>query len=792
MIIFRPLTWLIQRIGWSNLLTLVLLLIALGSLVWTIADVVRGLGLELLLPITVISVLLGWGLARLKPIPWWLAGGLIVILGTETIIIRLAGLAGQLITLGQQLLLLAWGVWWWPLAGPPDVTPLGLTLVELWVGLNAILSRLLTWAGSLAGSVPAFDPVATTLVWSIALWLICGWAGWAIQRLAHPLAALTPAGVLLATILAYRPAQATNLIPMLIVILLLLGFTGHFSRERRWLAKGVDFAQDIRTDLGFVIIPVALLLALAAGLMPSISIRELARLFQQPFRGPAGQAEPLVDSLGLDRQPEPEPVYLQEYRAPGLPRRHLLGSGPELSEQVALLINTGQTPIPYQAGFEGESNAPRYYWRSLTYDRYSGLGWRTSDTERESYEAGEEITLTASLLRRVLRQRVRTLSNQGGRLHFTGDLITTDQDFNIDRRASGDIFAVTGESREYRVDALIPAAPFTEEQLRAAGTTYPEWLIESQYFSLSDSVPDRVLALALELTATEPTPYDRARAIETYLRRFPYSLDLPEPPANRDVVDYFLFDLQKGYCDYYATAMVVLARAAGLPARLAVGYASGVYDPTTAEYVVTEAEAHSWPEIYFPEYGWIEFEPTAAQPVPDRSAQAPRPEFAGGPLPPLEPAEPKSAAWTSLWWLSLPGGVVLTAAGAATWLLVDGWRLRRLSPAVAAALLYERLQNHGRRLAVPTWRGDTPYEYTESLTARVEALGQGRRWGALLRPATQEVRWLADLYVRTSYSPRPPDSSEQGQAIQTWQRLQQRLWLAWFSTLSARGRRNRS
>ena len=82
-------------------------------------------------------------------------------------------------------------------------------------------------------------------------------------------------------------------------------------------------------------------------------------------------------------------------------------------------------------------------------------------------------------------------------------------------------------------------------------------------------------------TATEATPYDRARAIELYLRTIPYSLDVPIPPAEHDVVDYFLFDLRRGYCDYYATAMAMLPRAAGLPAHVAVGYAAGDYDPAT-------------------------------------------------------------------------------------------------------------------------------------------------------------------------------------------------------------------
>jgi hypothetical protein len=116
-------------------------------------------------------------------------------------------------------------------------------------------------------------------------------------------------------------------------------------------------------------------------------------------------------------------------------------------------------------------------------------------------------------------------------------------------------------------------------------------------YPLCHSIPPRVMMLAREITAAATTPYDRARAIESYLRAFPYTLDLPAPPPQRDVADYFLFDLQKGYCDYYATAMVVMARAADLPARLGTGYAEGRYDINTARYTITEADAHSWVEV---------------------------------------------------------------------------------------------------------------------------------------------------------------------------------------------------
>ena len=108
-------------------------------------------------------------------------------------------------------------------------------------------------------------------------------------------------------------------------------------------------------------------------------------------------------------------------------------------------------------------------------------------------------------------------------------------------------------------------------------------------------------------------------AIEAALRRLPYTLDVPAPPADRELTSWFLFDLRQGYCDYFATAMVVLARLNGIPARLAVGYTMGQFDPQRGDYRVTELNAHSWPELYFPGYGWIPFEPTSAQAAPERT-----------------------------------------------------------------------------------------------------------------------------------------------------------------------------
>jgi hypothetical protein len=290
-----------------------------------------------------------------------------------------------------------------------------------------------------------------------------------------------------------------------------------------------------------------------------------------------------------------------------------------------------------------------------------------------------------------------------------------------------------------------------------------------------------VLALARDLTATQPTAYDRAKAIEAYLRTFPYDLNVPTPPPGRDVADYFLFDLQRGYCDYYATAMVVLARAAGLPARLVVGYATGFYDSANGRYLVTEADAHAWVEIYFAGYGWIEFEPTANRPGFDRSKPtdlSALPPQAMTPIPAAAPLE-----WFNLkgrWGWGLAVLAALLPLLGLIWSVADAWRLRRLPPPAAIERLFQRLCRHARRLNGLTGAGETPFELSAALARRLTPAGGPP---VAENPVVQEIEWLTGLYVRTSYSHHPPSRRDQLEAIATWRRLRRRLWLIWLKNV---------
>ncbi len=768
-LVARPLSWIVRWLGVQTLLSLALLLVALGSVVLGLVDAVRGLDAGLLMPVAVGSVLLGWVLAR-SPLPGWLGGLLTFILGAEALLLRVGHLGGPLIAFLRSLAELAWGTLRWPLDGPPDGLPLRLALTELETGLSALLTRLRDWV--VGGG---FDPVGTALVWGLALWMVAAWAGWAVRRRNQALQAVTPAGALLVIALSYAWGRPYALVPLLGATLLLMALAGHDARERHWLATGTDFYAGIRFDLGLAATFLSLALLAVAILAPSVSVRPVVRFARRLMVEHLGGGEQVADVLGLEPG-SGATVAFEPVRMAGLPRRHLLGSGPELSQQVVIVVYLESVhPDPDAESVEG----PRYYWRGLTYDRYAGRGWLTGATETVAYKAGQAATFEAVTTERpfetssqqTVRQRVRVVGDLGGLLHAAGELVTADRDYRVAWRSPGDAFGAQIAATTYRVDSRVPLA--SEAQLRSTGEDYPDWVRE-RYLALPGGVPERVLSLARALTANEPAPYDQARAIERYLRAFPYTLDLPAPPPDRDVVDYFLFELRQGYCDYYATAMVVLARAAGLPARLVTGYASGTYDASQARYVVTEADAHSWVEIYFPGYGWIEFEPTGGRPAMERPAETPPMEVSGAKLEPLAGGRIGSGWHVPL---GLLGVLALVGLGGLAWWAGDGWRLRRMPPAVAVATLYQHLCRHGRRLAVPVETGSTPYEAAARLAGRVTELTQGRRWSTVAVSTVQEVRWLTDLYVRGLYSPHAPSAAEQAQAIRAWRRLRRQLWL---------------
>jgi transglutaminase-like putative cysteine protease len=768
----------------------VLSFLAIGCLAFGLKESVHDAA-GLLSPVIFLGMLLGEGLG-ISHLKGWQAWGGILILGLSGICTRvgqfyipLANLASSIPLLYQQIPA------WIKQKTPPDFSTAVTALADFSVRLWTLTSRAGLWMQNLTHGKEANDPVVRALAWSLVLWLVTAWAGWFLYRTKKALLALAPALALLAIVLDFTGADIIFLGVMLFLILLLIGLTSHKTRQALWKRNGVDFSDSTSTDTTSAFIGLSVALIIAAAVTPSISVRALIGYLQEQSHSP-NQTERVAESLGLEAHLGEGSKFIL-YMAPGLPRQHLLGTTPELSHNIVMFIQTGNFPLMPEMALGAP--VPHYYWRSMTYNVYTGRGWASSPTESGSYPANTSLFNGIPAGYQLIQQDVETLRDLGDALNWSGVFLRADQPYQVAWRAhpaasadpgndslsSADLLGVLGQARIYHIDSLLLLVSI--EELRAAPDNYPAWVMY-RYLALPDSVPSRVLALGRDLTAAALTPYDRAIAIETYLRTFPYTLDIPSPPLYRDVADYFLFDLKKGYCDYYATAMVVLARAAGLPARLVVGYASGEYDAPNARYIVTEADAHSWAEVYFSGIGWVEFEPTAAQPEIIRSAQV-----TSLPPPILPPSHQTGMELLKGLLDDMPfllrgsglfAGILISAL--ISWQLATVWWLQRSSASRAVAWIYKRVYRQGRKVTGPLRKGETAHEFAARLEAKLDFLSQHSHLRKILDPAALEIISLTNIYNQAIFSPRPPRRDDVSQAFRTWRRLRWRLTLAGILT----------
>ena len=240
------------------------------------------------------------------------------------------------------------------------------------------------------------------------------------------------------------------------------------------------------------------------------------------------------------------------------------------------------------------------YWRGLTLDEYDGRGWLPSSPEIKLLNEGRrEFILPDSRLRsgdRVYWQAYYLLSDQPNAV-FTGYkpgriyLPHADQTF----LESGTLYRVLSPVPYLRPELLRSDSVVSED---ISNLTLPP-------------ISERTAALAESIVQDAPTDYDKAARLERFLlRNYPYNLNVGPLPPGRDAVDFFLFEQQAGYCSQFATAMAVMARQVGLPARVAAGYLPGFIDPMTGAHVVRVGDAHAWVEIHFQQHDWVAFDPT--------------------------------------------------------------------------------------------------------------------------------------------------------------------------------------
>jgi hypothetical protein len=248
------------------------------------------------------------------------------------------------------------------------------------------------------------------------------------------------------------------------------------------------------------------------------------------------------------------------------------------------------------------------YWRTGSYDRYTGDGWVRTGRERE-YDgplAQPPGPRTEVFQNYTAESRVATMPAAAEPVRVVGDAT---ENTMVTEQGTLQAKSTFIEGDQYHVYSSAPDA--NPSMLKSAGTDYPEE-IEEGYTQLPADTPDRVERRTSRVTESADNPYESAVLIERYLERNKqYSLEVERPDGT--MADSFLFEMDAGYCTYFATTMVTMLRSQGIPARLAVGYTSG-QQVGENEWVVRGLDSHAWVEVYFPGYGWIQFDPTPGGP----------------------------------------------------------------------------------------------------------------------------------------------------------------------------------
>jgi len=772
----------------QNLFWLLLVLLAL-IVVGSMESLVKGLNYNLLVSVMLGGLLLGWVLAQIRA-PWWLAILLMIASGFTMVLLLVGNLLSKIWAMAQMIVIYLIIIWQQQALTLPNFEPLQNAGQELFWGSIAILTRLWAFLTAL-GEKGTLDPLPIQLIWGLALWGAVAWAAYMVWQSRQAFIAVIPLGVILTVAMFFTGIRSNTLLAFLFLALVLQAANGWKRRQYRWETQQKDWATDIAQDVavtaGFIIVFSIFLSAL----IPEISLSEIIKRFQfqQRLAETSGQrVDTVAASLGIERRIAPASLptvpYKPAFNMPsGLPRRHLLGSGEELSKEIVMLVKLSEPapPLPEVIEYGNIESPTAFYWLATTFDKYNGKGWSTSRTKLQDL-AGNQVQLPAQGPGRTVTQTVRHIEPFGNFLFTTGFPLKVDQPSQASFRSNQDwAGTVLRTENIYIAQSWLPET--TPTQLHNAGTDYPDWITQ-RYLKLPNDLPNRVRVLARELTATAPTPYDRAIAIETYLRTIPYTLDVSTPSTRRDVVDYFLFDLQKGYCDYYASSMAVLARAAGLPARFVIGYAPSPYDHSTNQYVVRESEAHSWTQVYFPEYGWVDFEPTGGRSALGREDEGGNKLAAVPTLPPGYDIEALLAAQLP-WWEVVPlwkiflvvlagVGAVLLVGFLAMW--IHDLRLARLPAAELIPILEGRLERNARLLGVTPARGETSLEFKADLVDHLAYLRQQRSSLQQIIPKTDDITRLVNAFVGLRYSPHPI-SDEQGQGyLSLWRHLRWRMW----------------
>ncbi|MBI1801962.1 MAG: transglutaminase domain-containing protein, partial [Chloroflexi bacterium] len=635
--------------------------------------------------------------------------------------------------------------------------------------LDELRSRYLVWLNKALVGNTNRDNLVFLIECLLALFLISYFAAWFAYRRHETWPVILPAGAVL--VLNIYNAQGSHNVYLFIYLLcaLLYAVRAHLTAQEGWWQRarigynrlvGLDFLRD-GAIFSIVVILFAQALPAAA---TNGQVEEAVRSLEGPWQGMREKWGQLFATLNYKPEPSGAGFF-----------------GANLQLGGALHLNS-TTMMEARA-----STSNVHYWEAVVYDKYTGRGWENTDSVSAALRASDSrLSNSGFALREVVTQTFKVfyptsqLFGVPQPIAWSRPIVALlNRDPNTDNGAPltasmANSAVPTRANDEYTVLSLVSKADI--KSLRKANWPYPSWVTD-RYLQVP-AMPARVKTLAERITRDSANNFDKASALERYLReQITYNEFIQPPPPDRDVVDYLLFTSRQGYCTYYASPMAVMLRLLGIPARVASGYALGEYDSENDVYSIRESDSHTWVEVFFPTYGWIQFEPTASKPPLERiegantsDDSASGSDVAGGNVPNprdrdflaefdlqddsssgLFPLSGLEGAFTGMGYLGLLGLAALVVGLVAA---AVGWQ-RHIASMTVLEAEYEGLQRYARWAGVPPKASYTPYEFAERLAAQIPL-------------AARLIVRLADLYVRSLFTRDGLSKEEEREAKSLW------------------------
>jgi transglutaminase-like putative cysteine protease len=625
-------------------------------------------------------------------------------------------------------------------------------------------------------------------------------SAWFVYRTRSPwLMIIANAVVLLINLSNLDPGFVIFLVIFLMAALLLLLRFNLYESIKRWRKQGLRYADDLGWDV------------MQTGTLVSIGILIVSWFLPWGYTNPYAAQ---IWNLNANPIVQFEDTWNRILSMSG--GTNIANHG-NFRDTLVLGGNPNLNHVPV---FQVDSTDPSQYLAALNYDTYDGRGWSNTGTQSIQLPQNNPTQNDTTYVHTVT-QHVLVVNPPGEDLQYlfgAPEIQSVNQNTTEILGSDGDSLVALLDKNgrltageQYTVMSYVSSA--SEDQLRSIpmpansphlSSNYPGQY-PVQYFEpatlnanlqLPKGLDPRIAALARRITANAPTMYDKAVAIEKYLSNpsiFTYDTNI-NPPPGQDPVAWFLFESgNKGYCNYFASAMAIMLRTLGIPARISVGYTNGKYDTKVRKYVIDGSDAHAWTQVYFAGYGWINFEPSAGFP----SFVRPYPgEYQGSSSSTIStgkggsPVKAKTGHGATAEPNGLNGQGPTSLAGSKGPTVVQGVGyafgslvLIVIFLLILFSLWWRRLfrtyklprQIFGRICLIANWAGVslqtslTPYEYVEGLSvvAPQEAVTLQR---------------LGDIYVRELWAdPRSADHPERTGEINEmqglWTHLQPRLFL---------------